>query len=121
MIRNEKGFTLIEIIAVLVILGILAATAVPKYFDMQTEAKKKVAEAGVGNAQSSISMGYAASLMGVAGAPAGPKTACEATKLEPSTKYTLTCSGALAWASAATAGISVTYDGETATGTWTQP
>jgi prepilin-type N-terminal cleavage/methylation domain-containing protein len=36
---NQDGFTLVEIIAVLVILGILAAVAIPKYFDLQAEAK----------------------------------------------------------------------------------
>jgi MSHA pilin protein MshA len=44
MQRNQKGFTLIEIIAVLVILGILAAVAIPKYFDMQGQAQDKAVQ-----------------------------------------------------------------------------
>ena len=41
---RSRGFTLIEIVMVLVLLGILAAVAVPKYFDLQRQAQKKVAE-----------------------------------------------------------------------------
>ena len=46
--KNLKhGFTLIEVIAVLVLLGILAAIAVPKYIDMADNAKTRAIDAGI--------------------------------------------------------------------------
>lgn len=41
LLQNDDGFTLVEIIAVLVILGILAAFAVTRYFDLEQRAKQK--------------------------------------------------------------------------------
>jgi prepilin-type N-terminal cleavage/methylation domain-containing protein len=45
--KQNAGFTLIEIIAVLVILGIMIAVAVPKYVDLQTNAQFRALDAGV--------------------------------------------------------------------------
>jgi MSHA pilin protein MshA len=66
---NQKGFTLIEIIAVLVILGILAAVAVPRYIDMQAEAKKSAANGQVAEMKSTLNLAYAKYFMSNSAAP----------------------------------------------------
>lgn len=58
-IMNRKGFTLIEVIVIIVILGILAAVAVPKYLDLSKRTEKAVAENLVGSMRSALTIYHA--------------------------------------------------------------
>jgi len=60
---NDHGFTLIELVIVIVILGILAAVAIPKYEDMQEQARVATLKGQVGSIRSAVAIQYARSAM----------------------------------------------------------
>ena len=58
-LKKEQGFTLIELVIIIVVLGILAAVAIPKYQDITSEAKASAAKGALGSLRSGISIYYA--------------------------------------------------------------
>jgi len=63
MLKNNKGFTLVEMIVVIVILGILAGAAVPAYINLQTDAQAANNMAYVGALRSALAMRFSQQLI----------------------------------------------------------
>lgn len=56
--KSQKGFTLIELMIVVAIIGILAAVAVPKFADLVTKSKEASVKGQLGSVRSALSIYY---------------------------------------------------------------
>ena len=61
--NRHAGFTLVELITVIVILGILSAFAIPKFIDLSHDARKATVEAVRGAVKSAANLVYAKSVL----------------------------------------------------------
>jgi MSHA pilin protein MshA len=61
--KQQKGFTLIELIIVIIILGILAVTAAPKFLDIQDDAQQSAVSGITGAVRSASQIAHSANLV----------------------------------------------------------
>jgi MSHA pilin protein MshA len=77
MKTQQSGFTLIELVMVIVILGILAATALPKFYDLSSDAEDAALLGVKGSIESASAINYAARSLSSANGSDTAGVACD--------------------------------------------
>jgi MSHA pilin protein MshB len=109
--QKQVGFTLVELVIVIVLLGLLAATALPRFLDVTDDAKIAVTKGVGGNFATAVMLVHA---QWIAAGNSAPAAVAAGTKISVAMDGTAVFSNENGWPAGITAADSASEDDQTA-------
>ena len=115
----QSGFTLVELLAVLILLGVLAVVAIPRYANLQTQASQQAAYNLLASAQSQLSIDFSKRVLSGQTLSVDAQSLCNQISISNNgPSVGLVCTGNI---TDNFVNITATGDAETVVGTWVSP